>query len=88
MKLVGDIKTETYDLEWADGFRVDIVEKEDEFEAWLYHKRYGIKERMLGSPKVKASRGKVTTKADFLNMVRNNLMMVDYIGNYIEEYMK
>ena len=88
MKLVGDINTETYDVEGSGGFRVDIVETEDDFEPWLYHKKHRIKERMLGSPKAKASTGKVTTKTDFLNMVRNNLMLVDYVGNYKKEYMK
>ena len=32
MKLVGDINTETYDVEGSGGFRVDIDETEDDFE--------------------------------------------------------
>lgn len=44
-----EIKTTTYDC--GDGFRIDIVETDEEQEAWLYHKDYGVKELMFGVDK-------------------------------------
>lgn len=39
-------KAETY--EFDGGFRVDIVETSDTYEAWLYHKDAGIKSLIIG----------------------------------------
>ena len=74
------VKTTTYT---AGAFCIDIVEKPDEFEAFLYHKGYGIKDLMFGSPKQQHD-GEQTFEM-FLELVEANL--TDYINIYREEYM-
>lgn len=80
-----NIATTTYEV--GDGFMVDIVELPDTFEAWLYHKQYGVKDLMLSSPKQHRRFGKVYTKPleDFLKLVEANVE--DYIGGHEEEHM-
>ena len=38
--------TETYTI--GDSYMVDIVNNEETYEAWFYHKSYGIKSLMFG----------------------------------------
>ena len=57
MKELKGIKTRTY--EYDDEYRVDIIETEDPdnkgykyWEAFLYHKNYGTKTLMFGTPEL------------------------------------
>lgn len=71
-----EIKTTTY--EYDAGYYIDIVEKSEEYEAFIYHKDYGIKLHMFGMPK---SQQDYTA---FLDIVEANAG--DYIKDYKEEY--
>ena len=82
MKMNSYYQTITFEIENEPGFMVDIVENANEYEAWLYHKDYGVKSLMFGSEK-KQHNG----KADFCDMVEANLINQPYINNYMEEYM-
>ena len=78
-----DHKTTTYTYE--ELWNIDIVETTDSyaplFEAWLYHRDYGIKAFMFGEPKTE-----VRTIEEFLEIVESNLMTGDYIDDYREDY--
>lgn len=64
MRQLKSYKTTTF----ADGdFRIDIVEKKSEYEAWLYHKDYGVKNFMFGSGK------QIETFDSFVDLVEANL---------------
>ena len=65
--------TETYNTDF--GFKVDIVETTEQFEAWVYHSDYGIKTMMFGSGK--------RCKEDFVQMVVGNLW--DYVKYYMDD---
>ena len=84
MKEITNIKTRTFT---SGKYRVDIAEKKDLFEAWLYHKDCGIKQLMFGSPKKNSIHGEsVTITFDmFLEMVENNLP--EYKETYYDDYM-
>lgn len=84
MKPNNNIQTITFDvaLPSVPGFRVDIIETPEEFEAWLYHINIGIKEFMFGSGKEQHK-----NRTDFCEMVEVNLHSQGYIGDYINEYM-
>lgn len=80
MKRVTGRKTRTYH---ADGdWYIDIVETEDEFEAWIWMGSYGVKSLMWGSPKQQV--WGIVTRKDFLDMVK--AQWADYVGGYIEEF--
>lgn len=71
-------KTTTY----ADGrFCVDIVEKEDTYEMWVYLKDYGVKEFCFGLMR------EDTTLDDFLDTVDANLSFEEaaYLNEYAED---
>lgn len=72
MKEITSIKTRTF---ISGNYRVDIIEKKDLFEAWLFHKDSGIKKMMFGSPKKSCVYGEpVTFTFDmFMQIVENNL---------------
>lgn len=61
-------------------FLVDIVKYSDKFEAYIYHKYYGIKSLAVG---VDADN---TTEKAFLSMVRATI--ANDIADYITEYMQ
>lgn len=63
-----------------DDFFIDVVEVNDTFECWLYHKSVGVKDLMFGLP---------TTDMDKRKFINLALSQVDeYIDLYIEEYME
>lgn len=45
-----EVKVERYALKW--GFMFEVVEEQDHFEMWLYHKDIGIKEMIIGAKDV------------------------------------
>lgn len=61
-----------------DGFLVDIVTRDDEYEVWLYHQNYGVKSLMFGVSNLN------TSYNDFLSMVIYNVE--DYVLFYCNEY--
>lgn len=64
MKQLKSYKTTTF----ADGnFRIDIVEKKTEYEAWIYRHDTGIKSHIIGVMK------KDTTFENFVEMIECNL---------------
>lgn len=73
-------KTWTY--KYSDGFMVDITKHDNIFEAWLYHKDYGIKELVFG-----VDVSDVPTLEEFAEMVQGNLENENDIDGYIEDYM-
>ena len=79
----------TITFEVGDGFMVDIVDNKEEglFEAWLYHKNYGVKSSMFGEPKKQKVKDDEMTLEQFIESVEANLLTEDYIGDYAEEYM-
>ena len=72
-----NFKTETFT--WDGGFMVDVVTTSDTYEAWIYHKDYGIKELMFGMPKKQQSYEK------FIEIVEWNVD--DDIFAYMEQHM-
>ena len=93
MKQLKSYKTTTF----ADGdFRIDIVEKRTEFEAWIYRKSSGIKTLMFGSGKKQTIYGEaVTITFDmFVDLVESNLpeykdgydMDINIYNNAMEDY--
>ena len=77
--------TSTYSIDSNvyNGFMVDIVERSDRFDIWLYNVNTGIKDLMFGLPYVQKDFTTDLEKA--LEITLNNLP--DYIPDYIEEYM-
>ena len=90
MKLLKDIKTKTYEVEHElyNGFMVDIVESEELFEAYLYHKNYGVKMSVFGTMKeaYKEYYGKPETLNGFSELVESVLKNDNYIPMYISRY--
>lgn len=72
-----NIKTETYAL--TGGFMIDIVTTDATYEAFLYHKKCGVKDLMFGCPKEQQP------YEDFLELVEINAD--EYISDYAGEYM-
>lgn len=66
--------------EMPDGFMIDIIEQDNRFEAYLYHKSYGIKSFMYGLLKSDAD------KAAFIENVECNFN--EYKEMYKSEYMQ
>ena len=77
MKKITDVVTTTY--QYNDNYYIDIVKngKEDTYEAWIYHRAYGIKSLMFGVP------SETNTIEMFLVLVEGNAE--DYIEIYAEE---
>lgn len=69
-----NIITETYDA--GNGFRIEVVQEGNLFEAWIYHKDYGIKALMFGAE---------DTKENFMQLVETGLD--EEMEYYEEEYM-
>ena len=78
-------KIHTYEAD--NGFMVDIVDKGDAFEAWIYHKDYCVKDLMWGEPKENSRFEKPFTQTlqGFKALVEANLE--GYAAGYAEEYM-
>ena len=76
MKMTSN-KTDTYNI--GTGYKVDIVTLKNTYEAWIYHKDYGIKELMCGMPKAQQ------TYRDFIKIVCRNID--NYKQGYEAEYM-
>lgn len=72
-----------YESAELEGFKVDIIDKGDMFDAWIYYKNYGIKSYMFGWPK--EQHDGTWTLEGFINLVEMNLYE-DAI-HYAEEYM-
>lgn len=80
MKRMTGRKTTTYQ---ADGdWYIDIVETEDEFEAWIWMGSCGVKSLMYGSPKQQV--WGIMTRKYFFEMVKIN--WIDYVGGYTKEF--
>lgn len=62
---IKEIKTKSYPLN--QGFWIDIVTSCKEYNAWLYHKSYGIKEHIYGMQK------QDITYDDFLDLIENTI---------------
>lgn len=71
-----DYKFKTFGYD--DGFRMDIVITENNYEGWIYHKDYGVKKFMFGLPKFQQ------TYDEALEIFSYNVD--EYIESYIEEY--
>lgn len=76
MRFRPTITTQTYSTK--KGFLVDIVTKslKYEYEAWIYHEEYGIKDLMFGVPTEQQ------TYEEFLEIVFNNID--EYINYYVD----
>ena len=82
MKRMTGRKTTTYQ---ADGdWYIDIIETEDEFEAWIWMGSYGIKSLMWGEPKQQV--WGVVTRKDFIGRVKT--LWTDYIEGYLEDVLE
>lgn len=71
-------RTTTYT--YTDNFKVDILENDTKYEAWIYHEKYGIKSLMFGMPKEQQP------LSDFLEIVDGS--MEEYIDEYTNDYMQ
>lgn len=80
------LETITYDVD--EGFMIDAVYDPDRemYEAWLYHKDYGVKMSMFGLPKKQKNMNKVLDHKEFMDIIRNNLEHEGYIPLYVEKY--
>lgn len=54
------VKTSTYKI---GEYMIDIVETDDEYEAWIYRSDYGVKHSMIGCDKTQ------TTRKEFMAVV-------------------
>lgn len=77
---IENINITTY--EYKNGTMIEIVEKDDSFEAWIYDENYGVKDLMWGEPIHNTRFGKpyVQTYENFVKLVEEN------IEEYIEDY--
>lgn len=83
LKKCENIITQTY--EYGD-WRVDVVDHDDQYEAYLYHPDFGVKDMMFGVPKSQElPEGKMNLEL-FLKLVEANLENQGYIFHYIEDY--
>ncbi len=73
-----EIKQESKVYEHDDDWRIEIVIDDEDYEAWLWHKDYGIKSLMFGCPKEQQDYDY------FLELVEFSIP--DYIEGYLEEY--
>lgn len=78
-----EIKTTTYNIESDiyNGFILEVEEKDDIFDVWLYHGGHGVKDYMFGLPKDNPE------SADLdgcLEIVKSNLP--SYVATYIDLY--
>lgn len=79
------IRTKTHELtlvyETKNNFMVDILVKNDTYEAWIYKKDMGVKELMFGIPK------NSTCSLQMEELVEKNLeeYMIDYEMSYCYE---
>jgi len=64
---------------YKDGFMVDIIEKDNIYEAFLCHKDYGIKILMLERPRT------LQSLPQFIEAVENSIN--EHIEGYIKKYM-
>lgn len=74
-------KTITYEItdKKYDGFMIDVVEKNDAYEIYIYHRNYGIKSLMFGLLKSLQSEN---------TLLKNIEMHVfDYAKKYMDKYM-
>ena len=78
MKMTG-IKTGTYEI--GEGFMVDIATLPETYEAWLYHKDYGVKDLVFGMPIEQQPYD------EFVSIVDDALEYQDYIKFYVEDHM-
>lgn len=81
MKLLSNYKTTTFNA--GGGFKVDIVETDTMFEAWLWHDNYGIKDYMFGY------REKDMNIENFIILVEYNIANSKryYKNRYMEDLM-
>lgn len=72
--------TKTYDM--GDGYRIDIVELAEEYEAWIYEVSNEVKMLMFGCPKSQQ------TYEEFLSMVEANFpsYQEDYCKQFVDCY--
>ena len=79
-------QTTSYKVSDYSDYIVDIVELSDEWEAWLYHKDYGVKMFMFGWLKHQEpfDGPKDWTHKMFLELVDANVN--DYIDDYEDEH--
>lgn len=61
-----------------EDYRIEILEMDGEYEAWLQHKDYGVKDLMFGAMKEQ------TSLDEFVTAVENELDK--YIETYEESY--
>ncbi len=78
MKKLKDVTITTY--QYDDNFLIDIVkdDKDGTYEAWIYHRAYGIKSMMFGVS------SETNTIEMFLTLVEANAE--EYLEIYAEEY--
>lgn len=88
LKQVKKIKTNTYKVnsEIYKDFYIDIVDKGDIFDVYLYHETIGVKEFMFGWPKHQTADNSFYTLDDMIDMVAGNLENQPYITSYIDEH--
>ena len=68
MKEITNIITKTYDA--GDGFFIDITQKGNYADAWIYHKDYGVKLHLYGT---ELKTEYVPDYDYFIGMVKNEL---------------
>lgn len=78
MKEIKNIATFTYDM--GNNWRIDVVHKGYEIDAWIYHDAYGVKLFMFGEM-TKPS----TSITEFMELVEANFD--DYKSLYEADYM-
>ena len=78
MKRTDEYKVTTFIPDWFTDFRVDVVETETTYEAWIYHKDHDHKHFMFGGDK--------TDINEFAEVVEGNINQ--YVKDYIEEFME
>lgn len=77
-----EIKQTTRTFQHDGNYYIDIVEGPEMYEAWLYHKDYGVKMLMFGQ--TKAGRRSFDPLQDFIDMTL--AYPQEYIETYIDRY--
>ena len=77
MRQILSTQTAVYDM--GEGWRVDIVTTPETYEAWIYHKDYGVKNLLFGTS--------TDTRFNiFCDMIERNFE--EYKQDYINDYME
>lgn len=76
-----EIENNTKTYEYKFGFLIDVVDRGDMWDVWLYNRDIYAKEFLFGLYK-----NSFENYQEFLECIESNLINQNYLTDYIEEY--